>query len=266
MRECPKCYQQNSFKYSYCLQCGEKLPSFFNGSHVVTLALTWVIAISIVAFFSLPEKQIAKTKKTTSTPIPTITPTTTPTPEELPPEINPDETYKVQVAMPDGSTANFGIYLLSKGYVWVKESETTVKGLGNLSKGRWITALSPELQEKIRKCPEIIVVGTADIRNKDLKRENDRAGNRSRTLYEVVTGIRGSEQTAYNWNLGQWNDSKKDDYDDQRRVIFIEVSNRTRGFDIKQGVRMALEKFQYDQPIFKDMLNSYSKSKEFDIK
>ncbi|MBK8809697.1 MAG: hypothetical protein IPN69_03080 [Acidobacteria bacterium] len=188
------------------------------------------------------------------------------TSKELPPEINPNGIYHSEVTLADGSTGAFDIYVLDKKYVWETGSESVVEGLGDLSqKNKWKTAFSERLQELLKNANEIIVVGTADIRSAT-ERENARAGNRSRTLLNVVTEIRGNGQTAFNWNLGQWKGSRKVSFEDQRRLIFIEVVRRSAGADLKEGVRKALEEHQTAQPIFTDLLYSYSKSNAFEIR
>ena len=189
-----------------------------------------------------------------------------PTSKELPPEINANGVYHSEVFLADGSTGVFDIYVLDKKYVWATGSETVVEGLGDLSqKDKWKTAFSEKLRELLKNANEIIVVGTADIRN-NTERENARAANRSRNLLNVVTEIRGNGQTAFNWNLGQWKGSSNVPFEEQRRLVFIEVVRRSAGADLKEGVRKALEEHQAEQPIFTDLLTSYSKSKDFEIR
>jgi hypothetical protein len=266
MKECPKCRQQNSSKYRFCLQCGEELPSFFKEAHFVTLSVCWAIAFAILIYFSTPEKQVITTAQPTPTPIPQVT--ATPTPNSLPPEINPEEAYHTEVELPDGSTGIFDIYMLNKEFVWLTGSHSILETEINLSRPEiWKTAFSTQLQEKIKKAKEIIVVGTADVRGQPTG-QNSLAGSRSRTLLKVVSSIRGSgrQQTAFTFNLGQWKGDTDVALEDQRRVIFIEIDKRSAGLDLRVGVREALKKFQGAQPIFRDMLTSYTKSENFDIR
>lgn len=238
------------------------MPSFFDKWDKITLIVVWVIACGVFLYVIEPRDQQAKTVDTKHNP--------TPTPakqDDTPPEINPEEVYESDVTLPDGSNGKFKIYVLSKKYVWRSGSETIIDGLGDLSvKDGWKTSLSKELQEQIKQSPEIIVVGTADVRNDNTLRENARAGNRSRTLLNVVTEMRGTEQSAFNWNLGQWKGAGSIPYEDQRRVIFIKIVSRSQGLNIKEGVYEALKEHQSSQPVFTDLLSSYSKSKDFDIR
>ena len=259
MITCSNCnYNQNPYKNNFCLGCGKKLPTVFERWHRLILIL-WVIVVGIL-LFNIPERlpQLVRGKDNVSN-VPN-------TAKELPPELDPNGVYHSEVTLADGSTGVFDIYLLDKRYVWQTGSETVVEGLGDLSdKNKWKTAFSEKLQELLRTANEIVVVGTADIRNAT-ERENARAANRSRNLLNVVTDIRGNGQTAFNWNLGQWKGSSSVPFEEQRRLIFIEVVRRSAGADLKEGVRKALEAHQAEQPIFTDLLSSYSKSNDFEIK
>lgn len=259
MTRCSNCYNQNPSGYSYCSRCGKILPTFFERWHRLFLAF-WVIAIGFLLFIlPAPEKQITTAKEEPKEI--SLVPR-----KHLPPEIDPDAVYHSEITMPDGSTGVFDIYLLDKRYVWKTGSETVIEGLGDLStKDKWKTAFSPQLRELIKNANEIVVIGTADIRN-NAERENARAGSRSRTLLDVVTEVREKGQSSFNWNLGQWKGSTSVPFEDQRRVIFIEVVRRSKGMDLRDGVRRALEENQTAQPIFRDLLNSYTKSDEFEIR
>lgn len=259
MIRCFKCDNKNPSGNYYCLKCGKRLPTFFERWHKLILGL-WVVAIGFLLFM-LPEYEPQLTNAGGKT-----KPTQSQQKKELPPEIDPNAVYRSEITMPDGSTGIFDIYLLDKRYVWATGSETIIEGLGDLSvKGAWKSLFSEQLQNLIKNANEILVVGTADIRNKT-ERENARAGNRSRTLLSVVTDIRENGQTAFNWNLGQWKGATSIPFEDQRRVIFIEIVRRSAGMELKDGVRRALEENQAAQPIFRDMLNSYTKSDDFEIR
>ena len=134
-----------------------------------------------------------------------------------------------------------------------------VEGLGDLTQ-KGATAFSSELQDLIMQSNEIIVVGTADVRNR-VDAERERANSRTRTLFDVVTKIRGKEFSVFRWNLGQWTGSTNVSLTDQRRIILIEVKKRTKGLDLTQGVRQALEQHKTSQPIFEQILNDYSDSR-----
>lgn len=260
MIKCSNCNNNNPLGNSYCLKCGAKLPTFFERWHRLFLMLWMIVSGFLLFIIPEPEKQTAKVEDGR--------PKATPSPPKkgLPPEVDPNAFYRSEVTMPDGLTGIFDIYILDKKYVWKTGSETIVKGLGDLSqKDRWKTALSDDLQTLIKNASEIIVVGTADIRS-NTERENARAGNRSRTLLNIVTEIRGNGQTAFNWNLGQWKGKRSVPFEDQRRVIFIEVVKRSEGLKFKDGVRAALKNYQAAQPIFEEMLTSYSKSDDLDIR
>lgn len=259
MIKCSKCSSDNPRENSYCARCGTRLRTFFEKWHWLFLAI-WVFGVGSFLFM-LPDSE---TQLTTAE----VNPKTVSFPQEkkLPPEVDPKGVYHSEITMPDGSTGIFDIYLLDKKYVWKTGSETVIDGLGDFSvKDHWQTAFTKPLQELIKNAREIIVVGTADIRN-EKERENARAGNRSRTLLNVVTEMRGNGQSAFNWNLGQWKGSTNVPFEDQRRVIFIEIVSRSKGLDLKEGVRLALEMNQAEQPIFKDLLDSYSKSEDFEIR
>jgi hypothetical protein len=222
------------------------------------LLLLWLIVGVLLLF--IPRQQIELVNK----PEPTQTPSPTSSPAPLPPEVDPEGVYTSTITMPNGETGTFSIFLLSKRYVWVTGSKTEVEGLGDIAK-KGKSAFSPELQESIRQAPEVIVVGTADVRN-EVKSENARAGDRSRTLFGVVSKIKGNEYSVFNWNLGQWRGSSDIPLAEQRRIILIKVLSRTKGMNLQYGVRQTLEEHKTTQPIFGQMLNDYSKSREIDMR
>ena len=164
----------------------------------------------------------------------------------------------------------FDIMLLSKQYVWVSGSIRLVKNLGDIiAKGK--TAFSPQLTQKIIDAPEVIVIGTADETPTTVKnnpREVRRADDRSTTLYQVVLGIKDeNEQAVFKTNFGQWTNETNEgvSYDDQRRIIIVEVRNRSKNLSLNEGLRRALEEYQNIQPIFRHLLNNYSRSGNFEV-
>jgi hypothetical protein len=190
-----------------------------------------------------------------------------PAPPVLPPEVDPKGVYTLKITEHDGSTGTFEISLLSKQHVWVQGSETNVERLGNISVKNGELKFSETLRQAIEASPEVIVVGTADVVGKDRQREDERATARSRTLFDVVTKIRGGdEQSSYQLPLGQWRGPESVSPGDQRRIIIVRVLSRTRGMSLTDGVRKTLEYYQEDQPIFKDILNNYSKSHEMQVR
>lgn len=263
MFKCHNCNYRNPASNDYCFSCGIELPTWFERLHRAFLAV-WVILIGLLLFLipdALNQSNEVKISNLVATPAPLK--------NTLPVEVDPNAVYHVEVAMPDGSSGVFDIYILDKKYVWQTGSETIIEGLGNMSiKDRWKSAFSESLQELIKKAPEIVVVGTADVRSGagGEQREVSRAGRRSRTLLQVVTDIRGNGQTAFNLNLGQWKGSVDVPFEDQRRIILIGIARRSDNLILKDGLRAAFEKEQTRQPIFNDMLSSYSKSGDFEIR
>lgn len=159
MNKCPFCNKNNPLRYSYCLDCGRKLP-FFARWHRLILMLCLAVVGFLLFIMPEPEKQIAKVNDGNP-------PETTPIPapeKELPPEV--EAIHRSEVTMSDGSTGVFDIYVLDKQHVWKTGSETEIEGLGDLSiKDKWKSAFSESLIEQIKNAREIIVVGTADIRS-----------------------------------------------------------------------------------------------------
>lgn len=200
---------------------------------------------------------------------PPPTPSISPTPDKsaLPSEVSPDGVYRSSVEI-KGESGEFVIYLLDKDYVWVTGSIMEVERLGKLveknGNSNEIKVVTPipfssNLQNDIRNSSEVIVIGTADVRN-NTEREELRANDRTQTLRQVVKEIKGNSYSVFGWSLGKWKSSENVNLSDQRRIILIRVISRTEGLDLTEGVRQALEKHKTTQPIFNQILNDYSGS------
>jgi hypothetical protein len=187
----------------------------------------------------------------------------------VPPDV--ESVYRTVVKDKDGTVlGQFDILLLSKQYVWVSGSTTLIKNLGDItSKGK--PPFSAQLSQRILNVPEVIVIGTADeapIAVRNNPREVQRADDRSTTLYQVVSRMKDeNEQAVFKTNFGQWVGAAHEQisYDDQRRIIIVEVRNRSRNLPMNVGLRQALEQYQNAQRIFHHLLNNYSKSRDFEV-
>lgn len=179
--------------------------------------------------------------------------------KELPPEFE-GRGYGARVTDPNGKTGEIVMGILGKRFVWESGSISNVIELGNLLVlGK--DAFTERFQTTMKKAPEVIVVGTADVKNTPKggqMREIARANDRSKILFDVVEEIREEEQTIKKLNLGQWTGPENIPLEDQRRIIFIWFKRKDKGFDLEFGVRKALETYQTAEPIFGQMLNNYS--------
>lgn len=199
----------------------------------------------------------------TPTPEPTATPALPPKPPDV------DEVYRCEVRGPGGEVlGEFNIMLLSKRYVWEVGSTTLVRGIGDIT--RKAQPFSPELLGLLSSAREVIVIGTADatpVSVPDNPQENRRADDRASTLFDVVTRVRGGrEQSVFKANFGQWRDAAGGvSYDDQRRIIIVEVRQRTAGLPMNVGLRQALEQNRSRQRIFQHLLDNYSRSGDFEV-
>lgn len=188
-------------------------------------------------------------------------------PSAMPPDV--EKVYHTDVKGKDGALlGEFDIVLLTKQHVWFTGSTRLVKGLGDIT-GKGKTPFSPRLNQRILDAPEVIVIGTADavptaVRNNP--REVRRADDRSTTLYQVVSKMK-DEQAVFKTNFGQWagGTDEQISYDDQRRIIIVEVRHRSKNLPLNEGLRQALEQYQSTQRIFYHLLNNYSKSKSFEV-
>ena len=174
----------------------------------------------------------------------------------------------IQTQNDSGQVVDFVIWPLYKNFPWVIGSDTEIENLGDVY-NKPNDIFSPELRESIRQIPEVIAVGTADIRmKKDLRSEESLAASRTRTLEWLLNRIKGDALTVFAWNLGKWiaPPSQKVDYGDQRRVIVIGMKRQDKTVEFASALRKALESKKEEFPIFKQLLYSYSKSNDYDIR
>lgn len=231
------------------------------------LLALWLVVTAVLLWATLgrdDEPVEAAVPQPTATPAPARD-----QPEAAPPDV--EKVYRTRLTGPDGEVlGDFDIVLLSKRYAWVPGSRTLVKGLGDISRDG-AGALSPQLRARIAAAPEVIGIGTADqrpLKAKNQSAEERRAADRSSTLSDLATKLRGGdEQSVFRVNFGQWSGPVlgDDSYDDQRRVIIVEVRNRSPKLDMAVGLRRALEEHQAEQRIFFHLLNYYSLSGNFEV-
>lgn len=232
----------------------------------VLVGIIWAVVTLVLVWFTLQRSSPVKADYIPDVNEPERVTSSVPA---VPPDV--EKVYHTEIKDHAGKVLGiFDILLLSKRHVWVSGSIRLVKNLGDIT-GKNKTPFSLQLNEKIINAPEVIVIGTADeaplaIKNNPL--EVRRADDRSNTLYQVVLKMKDeNEQAVFKTNFGQWTSTANEavSYDDQRRIIIVEVRNRSTKLPLNEGLRQALEQYQHAQPIFFHLLNNYSKSRDFEV-
>jgi len=174
-----------------------------------------------------------------------------------------EEVYTTEL---DGQ--KFRVNVIGKGYTWKEVSTTEITNIGNvLEKG--INSFTPSLQDQIREADEVLAMGTADFRYKDIEREADRASDRVNNIARsiLIPLKSNNEEVVHTLNLGKWMgcENENPSYTDQRRIVIVQMWNRNPSKELKVELRKALEKMlkDKDSSIIRQVLNCYAKSHNF---
>ena len=256
---CQNCQAQNQPGTNYCRRCGIALTGRRRSKWIPVVV--WFLSLGVLLWGTFFHAVSVINDRPSKPPIDEE--------KKIPPERDKKEEKRIEERNDQGEPIGFIIKPLSKSHVWVESSETEIEGIGDISKPDGGKRLSSELQDELRNAKELIVVGTADIRpGRDGLSENQRAGGRTRTLEQASGKIRGSESNVIAWNLGKWvgHPSFNIEFEDQRRVIFIELIRPNPRAEFESALRRALIKHENEYPIFKQLRLGYSKSDVFDIR
>jgi hypothetical protein len=157
----------------------------------------------------------------------------------------------------------YGMHLIDSMVQWKqgKDDELNQGPLKNI----WNKAVIQQVQEKIQSAYAVICLGVADDLGQTREIEESLASRRAANLEKVVAQTRGSENRVHSVNLGQWLKGKCNDkgfdWDNQRRIVLITVSDGKGAVDYQSHVRDSVERLRAAQ-VDESRLNDNPKLKE----